>query len=327
MSQKSDKLEEDIKTSVTIGEKCPEILEEWIKDIGISPDSIIISSKRIGSESRNNKTDVIIAFNNGAKLKISAKLTNADYFGNWYGHNRFSEEFGQVKFELMTTAVTNWANNTWKNNESSSLFVGVSINFGKRTGDTALDFLSVFEPKDILKIVAGNLGDSSDETANCLYVSDNAPENLEDLLSKLRPVTLDLIESIVGEFKIACRPINPVTEGTNRGKNIYTKFVPTKKLTSLTIVDSPKELNKLGVYKRINLDEENSLNHNHVLDDLRDNFNIVIPRKDSYDLIWNDSDVRIIGIDFDKNYPISTIDIKKGTKKITANRLSKIISV
>lgn len=325
MSKNSDKLEMDITNSVTVGEKSPKNLESWIINLGILPTSTVSFSQRIGSKNKNNKTDVIIGFDNGAKLKISAKLSNADYFGNWYGHKRFLEEFGEEKFDRMTNSITDWANNTWKNGNASKLFVGVSINFGKRTGNTALDFLSVFDSKDILKIVEGSHGTDSDETANCLYISDKAPIDLKDLISNLVPINLKNIESIVGDFKIACRPVNPMTEGTNRGKNVYTRFVPARKLETLTIVSSLDELNKLGTYKKIKLDANTPLNHNHILDDLRDNYNIVLPRKDSYDLFWDDSNVRIIGVNFDKSYPISEVNIKKGTKKINTDKFCQIL--
>jgi len=75
---------------------------------GIIPSDLIINSNRIGAKSQTNKTDVLIKLKNSPPLKISAKLSNADYFGNWYGHRRFINEFGNDAFTKMTIKVTEW---------------------------------------------------------------------------------------------------------------------------------------------------------------------------------------------------------------------------
>ena len=74
----------------------------------------------------------------GEPIKISAKLRNADYFGNWYGHKRFLAEFGTAAFERMTKASTVWANEWAKT--ATAPYVGVSICFGRRSGKTGQDF-------------------------------------------------------------------------------------------------------------------------------------------------------------------------------------------
>lgn len=87
---------------------------------------------------------------------------------------------------------------------------------------------------------------------------------------------LETIKQVVGDFMIAYRPINPITEGTNRGKNVYTQFVPYKKLDEPTTVITPKEIEVLGKFQTV---EPNRLNHNHILNKLESDYNIIIPRK------------------------------------------------
>ena len=69
---------------------------------------------------------------------------------------------------------------------------------------------------------------------------------------------------------------NPITEGTNRGKNVYTRFQPYRALGRPTIITNPQELFALGEFVTVDPD---SLNHNHILNDLEANYNIIVPRK------------------------------------------------
>ncbi|WP_252215796.1 hypothetical protein [Clostridium sp. VAP41] len=274
MSKKSDLLEQNIADLAHNYSNLPSNLPPWMKNLGIIPSSQIISSRRIGSENRNNKTDILITLENSVNIKISAKLSSADYFGNWYGHVRFLEEFGNETFYKLTKDATEWAN--WWITQTDAPFVGVSICFGRRSGNTARRFLDIFSPQDILSIVKGFESDDNDATANCMYISSKAPTSLEELINNLVPITLETIEQAVGEFMIAYRPINPITEGTNRGKNVYTQFIPHKKLDNLTKIISPKEIETLGEFEVV---EPNRLNHNHILNKLESEYNILIPRK------------------------------------------------
>ena len=112
MSKRSDEFENNIVEFVkqNINQPLPSQLPKWMIDEGIVPGAIIQDVKGIGSKDSKNKTDVIIHLSEGAPIKISAKLLNADYFGNWYGHKRFIDEFGCKAFQRMTTAATCWAN-------------------------------------------------------------------------------------------------------------------------------------------------------------------------------------------------------------------------
>ncbi|MBV4449261.1 hypothetical protein KM792_06195 [Clostridium tyrobutyricum] len=274
MSKKSDLLEQEIEELASNYDSLPSNLPDWLLELGVHPSSDILKSQRIGSKDKNNKTDVLIELNNSINIKISVKLNNADYFGNWYGHIRFLKEFGLPAFNRLTKDVTKWAN--WWLTTKNSPFVGVSICFGKRSGNTAKRFLDIFSIEDIFSVVKGFDDDNKDSTANCLYINSTPPKTLEELIENLQPITQESIRQAVGEFQIAYRPINPMTEGTNRGKNVYTRFMPFKKMDIPTTVTTIEELSKLGKFETV---EPNRLNHNHILDDLQKNYNIIIPRK------------------------------------------------
>lgn len=274
MSKKSDLLEQNISDLASNYNNLPATIPSWMENLGIVAGSEIISSNRIGSENKNNKTDILITLKNSINIKISAKLSSADYFGNWYGHIRFLQEFGNETFDKLTKDATDWAN--WWITQTNAPFIGVSICFGRRSGHTARRFLDIFSSQDILSIVKGFESDDNNSTANCMYISSKAPTSLDELLNNLVPITLETIEQAVGEFMIAYRPINPITEGTNRGKNVYTQFVPYKKLDNPTTIISPKEIETLGEFEVV---EPNRLNHNHILNRLESEYNILIPRK------------------------------------------------
>lgn len=274
MSKASDAFENEIVTMVSkqIGESLPSTLPNWMLKEGISPGAKIVFVDGIGSKSKDNKTDVIIKLSEGEPIKISAKLRNADYFGNWYGHKRFIAEFGTAAFEKMTKASTVWANEWAKT--ATAPYVGVSICFGRRSGKTGQDFLDIFTADDILTVARG-FG-SGDHVANCMYISNNSANTIQSLINNIEEITTESVNAATESFKVAHRPINPITEGTNRGKNVYTRFKPYQKLATKTVIRDPKELFKLGEFVEV---EPSALNHNHILDDLEVNYNIVIPRK------------------------------------------------
>lgn len=274
MSKKSDELEKAIVEMVekNIGTCIPKDIPEWMKNEGIKSGAKIIDVDGIGSKNRKNKTDVIIYLEESEPIKISAKLTNADYFGNWYGHKRFLEEFGVEAFKRMTEAATKWANEWAKT--AVAPYVGVSICFGRRSGRTGQNFTDIFNEEDILTVAKG-FGEGI-SVANCMYISDDNPRNILDLFMKLEEITNETVVKATEGFKVAYRPINPISEGTNRGKNVYTQFVPNEKMDKLTIITNPKELFKMGKFDRV---EPVALNHNHILNKLESDFNIKIPRK------------------------------------------------
>ena len=282
MSTDYSKVEQQIATSINKlkGEKLPDALPQWLIDNGIKPGATILNAVDIGSASHNNKTDVLVNLDNSNPLKISVKKNNADYYGNWYGHIRMMEVFGEQIFTKLTSVTTEWANNikndpTWNNKP----FVGVSLNFGKRSGKTKLNFDDVFNEEDILTIARGN--GTGDNVANSLLITtDGVINNVNELMNSLEEISIDNILKTMDKFYIVFRPVNPMTEGTNRGKNIYARFVPFKRLNKPTTVTTMSELNQLGTYKTVTpVLERPMLTHNFVLDDLEKNFNIIIPRK------------------------------------------------
>lgn len=267
-------LERAIANAVKPGDFLPKDLPKWMSDLGFIPQDLVISSTQIGNKSSKYKTDVLIQLQKSKPLKISVKLSNADYFGNWYGHDRLIQEFGVDVFNKMTTRVTAWANQ-WLYHPNASLFVGVSISFGTRVGNTQFPFLDIFDSADeLLKIIAG-VGEE-ENTANCLYVSNDHPSNIVNVLSNLSPINTESVKVQSDKIKIICRPVNPSTEQSNRGKNVYTRFQPTQKLSDMTRIATLKDLRNLGKFIQV---EPNKLNHNHILKDLEKNYNIHIPKK------------------------------------------------
>ena len=271
---KSVQLENAITNAAKPGDYLPNNLPDWMQGLGILPGDLITISSRIGTKSQTNKTDVLIKLKNSPPIKISAKLSNADYCGNWYGHRRFLNEFGNDAFTKMTAKVTEWANE-WAYNPNASLFVGVSISFGYRTGKTFIPFLEIFNSTDeIIKIVAG-IGEG-DGVANCLYVSDEHPLTIAELVENLSPINSQSIAEQSENIKIICRPVNPMTERSNRGKNVYTMFQPYQPLTSLTTITTIDSLMQLGEFIQV---EPDRLNHNRILKTLEQDYNIFILRK------------------------------------------------
>ncbi|MFN5923170.1 MAG: hypothetical protein ACK466_05015, partial [Pseudanabaena sp.] len=281
MSEKSQSLEEAIATTAKIGNRLPQNIPEWMQKMEISPADIIIESTKIGNKSSNNKTDVLIRFSKSKSLKISVKLGNAGYYGNWYGHERFIKEFGSKIFNKLTLKTSLWAND-WANSPNARLFVGVSISFGERTGNTFIPFLDIFDDiEDMKKIVCG-VGEE-DNAANCLYVSNEKPKSIEDLVERLSPLNLETVKQLSEKITVIFRPVNPFQEASNRGKNVYTKFQPHQPLSEITDVTNIKDLIKLGKFTEV---FPNRLNHNHILDTLQADYKIRIPLRPNPTRQW-----------------------------------------
>lgn len=280
MVKKYAQFESDLTRAVNnfSGDSLPMYLPSWMLNNGIVPGSEIESATDIGPLSSKNKTDILVKLRNSEPLKISVKMQNADYMGNWYTHSRIIEEFGQKVFDKITTAVTHWSNEyshdfDWENKP----FVGVSVSFGKRSGKTCIplkDILSESECNRIVTAMGAGIG-SGFGVANALYYSDDIPTNISQLINSLEEMNYDNITKFTGDFKLILRPINPMTEGSNRGKNVFSQFVPYNSLETKTKITTMSELNKLGTFEKV---EPNQLNHNRVLNRL-ELANIIIPRK------------------------------------------------
>lgn len=305
MSKASEKLEEDIRdiaqngnlNNIDIGS----LDQELVNKFGLTNNLTIVESEKIGNNNHNNKTDVLLKLSNGKKIKISIKLSNADYFGNWYAHTRALQEFSLDKIKKLISETTKWANE-WIDNDHASLFVGVSISFGKRTGETQKNFLDIFDEDDVEKIIKGANSDELDETANVLYIDDKAPQNISELFQKLKIINKTNIRKQIEEFKIIFRPVNPMTSESDRGKNIYTKFVVKNKPDTVKIIDSPNKLKEYGEFEIIDLNVEHSLNHNKVIDDLFDKSNILIPRKNYYNYYFEDDNLNSVYVVADQKF-------------------------
>lgn len=275
-------VEQRLATTINLlkGQKLPDQLPDWMIRNGIIPGAEILSATDIGSNSSKNKTDVLVKLKNSEPLKLSVKMINADYYGNWYGHERICDDFGIDVFNKLSKATTDWANKIkndpkWENKP----FIGVSLCFGKRSGKTKLGFEQILSQQDLLTLVKGE--GNGDNVANALIITkDGNIDNINMLISSLQEISVKNILSHMDDFYIIFRPINPMTEGSNRGKNIFTRFVPYKRLKHLTSITVMSELNKLGTYKTVTpVLGKPKLTHNYVLNDLEKNYNIVIPRK------------------------------------------------
>jgi len=193
----------------------------------------------------------------------------------------YPNEFGRNVFDKLTTKTTLWANE-WANKTNASLFVGVSVSFGERTGDTFIPFLDIFDNlEDMKKIICG-VG-NGDNVANCLYVSDDHPKSLEEMIESLTPINLEKIQELSEDIKVIFRPINPFTEASNRGKNVYTKFEPYQPLAELIDIVNTKDLMKFGKFTTV---FPNGLNHNHILDTLQADYRIRIPLRPNPTRKW-----------------------------------------
>jgi len=276
LSKRTDKLELEIEKlgKDNVGKSIPVEISDWMVTEGILAGTIIEESERRGQE--NSKTDILIKLKNSEALKISAKLINADYFGNWYGHERIISEFGIDTFELLSEKVTAWANE-WIKKPQAELFVGVSVSFGARTGNTGEDFLNIFKSEDVLKIAKG-VG-TGDDVANALFVNNKCPSSIAGLFTILQEINEYNIEQAVKGFKVIYRPVNPMTNVTNRGKCTYTMFKPSQRLAKKEIVDSIERLRELGEFVTVDWEKSYKMNHNRILDILEDCYNISIPRK------------------------------------------------
>jgi hypothetical protein len=247
--------------------------EEIKNNLGLSSTKISsVDSKT--SKHHDSKTDVLVVFDDNQKLKISIKKDNAHYYGNWYTHQRISQEFGDIALQKLIDKTTEWANN-WVTESSSSFFLGVSINFGERRGKTFMEFNDIFTSKDIRSIVQG-YDLSLDTSANILLQTSADINTIEEVISQLQMFDDDLLNTLFNKVKIVFRPINPMTEGSNRGKQTYTKFVPNVKFDEKVLFDTKSDLLNYGKFESINLESEYKLNHNHLIKSLRDNHNVQI---------------------------------------------------
>lgn len=243
------------------------------QQLGIRSSRIIEVDPGIARQ-HDSKTDVLVVFECGGKLKISVKKENAHYYGNWYTHQRVEQEFGQQALDRLVEKTTEWANQ-WIENERSSFFLGVSINFGERTGNTYLDFNQIFTTRDIRSIVAGH-NDCLDTTANVIYHTDGMAGSVEQVVEELQVIDDALLSELFSSVKIVFRPINPMTEGSNRGKQTYTKFVPYERFEATTLLESKADLLRFGRFESVDLNHEYRLNHNRHIQALRHQYNMAV---------------------------------------------------
>jgi len=247
--------------------------ESLKRPLGLSSTKISAVDSNI-SKQHNSKTDLLVVFDDGNKLKISIKKDNADYYGNWYTHQRIEEEFGKPALTKLIEKTTEWAN-YWIKQDSSNFFLGVSINFGERSGKTFMEFNEIFTLSDIKSIVQGH-DLSLDTSANALLQTSGSINSIDEIIAKLVLFEDSLLNTLFQDIKIVFRPINPMTEGSNRGKQTYTKFVPHEKLLEKETISTKNALINMGVFKQVDLNKEYKLNHNRLIADLDETYNVEI---------------------------------------------------
>lgn len=249
-------------------------LPEKLK-IALGLGSTVINSVDSSISQRNDsKTDVLVIFDDGGKLKISVKKDNADYYGNWYTHQRIEKEFGVEALNTLIDKTTEWANN-WLEEPTSSFFLGVSINFGARSGKTFMEFNDVFDINDLRTIVCG-YDESLDTSANILFHTDGNINNIDDVILEMKVIDDVVLSALFDDIKIIFRPINPMTEGSNRGKQTFTKFLPDSPFRHKTLIDKKEDLLKLGRFVEVDLEHEYRLNHNKIIQNLDSYFNMTV---------------------------------------------------
>lgn len=246
----------------------------WFEEMFGLPPYKIESIKSMGGQL--GKTDILVCFSEKQPLKISAKMANADYWGNWYSHNRFIKEFGETSFNKIVEDCTKWANE-WVINPNANFFIGVSVSFGRRTGNTGRPLGDILNIDDVMAIIQGRFSNTI-LNANTTYISNMIPQNIDDFFNFLSPINEEVIKDsgILNDMKIIYRPINPMTEGSNRGKCIYTKFKPYKAFKKEQVITTLEELNDIGEFVKVT---NNSLNHNRHIKYLKEKYKVVIPIK------------------------------------------------
>lgn len=285
MVKKSKELEKAVadKINVLSGQSLPDTLPDWMIKEGIKPCAEIIRATDIGDASHDNKTDVLVELKDSIPIKISVKMSTADYWGNWYGHKKFVHSFGVKAFDNLTKATTEWANEVMAGDDwDSKPFVGVSISFGKRSGQTKLKFEKILSKEDMLKVIRGEKNEKHPEAeANALLITSEVSINTpSDLVDALEELSVDNVYAHTSRFYIIFRPVNPKTSVSDRGKNTYTRFVPYKKLDHMTVVTRMSELRKYGHFETVEPQlGRHKMTHNFVLDDLEKNYNIKLLRK------------------------------------------------
>jgi len=260
-SPASEKHESDIAAAFK-GKSLPESLPKWMILLGIIPGAKVVSTEKVGQG--GSKTDVVIKFDKGEPLKISAKMSNADYFGNWY--TKAKEEISAQIVPMIADATLAFALKYTPKMEGT--FVGVSVSFGKRSGQTGKKFSELFDISLIKNVVAGNNPNGA-RNANCLYTTTTVPKDINKLLANIKPVSDSVVKELSQNFFLIFRPVFTATNKTNMSKQAWAKLRPIKKLKKPTLFKTQKELLRVTEWVATGRDE--TITHNTVVSELKKN--------------------------------------------------------
>jgi hypothetical protein len=205
-TSKSDEHEQNI-ADAFINKTLPGHLPKWMIDLGIKSGAKVIKSKNIGSNI--HKSDVIVDFNIGESLRISAKMSNADFFGNWYWHEKVRDDLGEEFIDPITNAALSFAKSIESGkyrSKKNEPILGIAISFGKRAGKTGIDFAELISSKKILNIIVGS-NPNDKKNANCLYATTDVPNDINKLINSLSPLSETTVEKLLRNFKIIFRII------------------------------------------------------------------------------------------------------------------------
>jgi len=232
-----------------------------MKNIGVVPGAQIISSKKVGGSGK--KPDIVVTFAEGNSLRISAKMSNADFFENWPKKAKIEKLFGKEILERIKSSSLEFAK-SYKPNPAYGPYVGISIAFGKRKGQTQISFAKcVGGIKQAMYLIAG--GDINNENnANCLLKQTSVPHNINDLIKSLLPINNKTIGDLIKDFSVIFRPVYIWGNNSNLSKDTYCRVFANKKLSEPTLIKSQDELMKVCRWEKTN----EHCNHRAIILDL-----------------------------------------------------------
>lgn len=266
-SARSDKHEKDIAKAFK-NQSLPDNLPRWMLDYGFVPEAKVVKSTQTGGT--GIKPDVIVQFDKGPSLRISAKMSNADYFGNWYSQEKVAQDLGEEMVKPLIEETVKFAN---KYRGRGDPFVGVSISFGKRSGETGKNFTELFPLNLITRIVAGG-NPNAEVNANSLYTTTEIPNSIEGLLNNLKPISDSVIRQLSKNFSIVFRPVYVRTNKSNLTKPAWSQLEPNAPLREPTLFETQEELLRVTHWSPVPLNSR--VSHNSIVKDLKKSNILVI---------------------------------------------------
>ena len=269
----SEAHEQAIADAFPVGATLPDTLPPWLTALGLVPGSEILSSQKVGGS--GSKTDVLVETASGF-LAISAKMSNADFFGNWYTHARVQNELGPALMIPIAEATKDFAETYSPNNDA--IFVGVSIAFaGRRGGRTGKTFRELFgnRSEELMRAVITGTGGDPRTNANCLYTTTVVPQTVQQVIGNLSPIDESTLAAYAETFSLVFRPVYTATNNDNMGKQIWAKLEATQSFPEPKQFTGYADL--MTACRWVSVAEGNE-NHFGVVKDLVGN-NIFVPLK------------------------------------------------